>query len=271
MLQMDHLEPSYSPEQAIRMVLQTLFPAAPSPIPDSDLPSLLSLYHGVLQGQRVLILVDDARDDAQVEPLAPPPGCGMIVTTRFSVEVPGSVTWELGCLEPGAAEQMVRDICPRLGPDAPELAWRCGRLPLALRVAATFLKRRPCLAVEDYLERLRNPQCCLAALRDPRNSAYDVGRSLGQSYESVSRERQRHLEALSYLNGDFSPDAVHSIGVDRDALEALRLASLLEYDPAHRRYRMHDLVRLLVQSRKQQRMAFPFKKGASFSFFARSD
>ena len=38
-----------------------------------DLPTLAALYRDTLREKRVLILADDAKDEAQVKPLVPPP------------------------------------------------------------------------------------------------------------------------------------------------------------------------------------------------------
>jgi hypothetical protein len=104
------------------------------------------LYRSVLAGRRVLMVLDNARDPAQVRPLLPgSPGCVVIVTSRSSLAglaaAEGARPLRLG---PLGAEEAVRLLAARLGPErvaaepeaVAELAARCGHLPLALAVMA---------------------------------------------------------------------------------------------------------------------------------------
>ncbi|HVI70342.1 MAG TPA: ATP-binding protein, partial [Pyrinomonadaceae bacterium] len=61
--------------------------------PDARLPhelqQLSHLYQGVLAEKRVLLLLDNAVDSAQVRPLLPPAGSALLVTSRQSITLPG--------------------------------------------------------------------------------------------------------------------------------------------------------------------------------------
>jgi DNA-binding SARP family transcriptional activator/tetratricopeptide (TPR) repeat protein len=104
------------------------------------------LYRSVLAGRRVLVVLDNARDAAQVRPLLPGGGgCLVVVTSRSSLAglaaAEGAHPLRLGLLD---EEQAVRLLAARLGPErvaaepeaVAELAARCGQLPLALAVMA---------------------------------------------------------------------------------------------------------------------------------------
>ena len=118
-------------------------PAAQIP---ADAQARAGLYRSVLAGRRVLIVLDNARDAAQVRPLLPGgAGCLVVVTSRSALAglaaAEGARPLRLG---PLGAEEGVRLLAARLGPErvaaepgaVTELVARCGHLPLALAVMA---------------------------------------------------------------------------------------------------------------------------------------
>jgi DNA-binding SARP family transcriptional activator len=102
-----------------------------------------ALYRSRLADRRVLVLLDDARDEAQVRPLLPgTPTCAALVTSRARLlGLPAALALDLEVLDPCAAVELFSRIA---GPErvdaepcqAAEIAKLCGGLPLALRVAA---------------------------------------------------------------------------------------------------------------------------------------
>ncbi len=118
-------------------------PAAQIP---ADAQARCGLYRSVLAGRRVLIVLDNARDAAQVRPLLPGgAGCLVVVTSRSALAglaaAEGARPLRLGPLDD---EQAALLLAARLGPErvaaepeaVAELAGRCGHLPLALAVMA---------------------------------------------------------------------------------------------------------------------------------------
>ena len=63
----------------LAQVIQTFHPTAKLP---DDEGALQTLFYNTLRGKRVLLLLDNARDAAQVAPLIPPEGCALMVTSR---------------------------------------------------------------------------------------------------------------------------------------------------------------------------------------------
>jgi tetratricopeptide (TPR) repeat protein len=234
-----------TPERAVQEAIRAFDREAKLP---DDLPSLQALYRQHCSGKRLLVLADDAKDEAQVRPLLPPAGCALLGTSRPHIELEGMQTHALGTLSPAEAEALLLQICPRIGDDAPELAKLCGYLPLALRVSATFLKRRPTRPVAAYLQNLRDEQARMTHLRDPKDPALNVEVSLALSYNALSAEAQQAFRQLGVFVGDFTLEAAEAVvAVDSntatDLLEELYLNSLLEYDPTTERYKLHDLTR----------------------------
>ena len=212
--------------------------------PDARLPEaeteLAPLYLSTLHGKRVLLLMDNAAGKEQVEPLIPPQGCAMLVTSRQRFTLPGLRGLDLDVMDPQDAENLVLRIAPRVGDRYAELAERCGRLPLVLRLAAGALAERPDLAVDDYLYRLD----------DASNRLKLADASLDLSYQLLIAELQKRLRALAVFPDTFDHAAaatVWEIEADaaRDALGELLRYSLVEWGEATGRYRLHDLARRL--------------------------
>ncbi len=211
--------------------------------PEARLPDtvaeLLPLYQSALHGQRALLLFDNAKDRAQVEPLIPPAGCVLLVTSRAHFALPGMKEQHLDALPPDDARALLLAQCERIGAQADEVAKLCGCLPLALRVAGSFLQVKRDFPVGKYLERLR-----AARLRQ----LPEVAASLGFSYEQLPPEQQARWRALAVFPDTFDLAAVAAVWeVDedaaQDALSEIVSYSLLDWEAATSRYRLHDLAR----------------------------
>ncbi len=128
-------------------------------------PARSAMLRARLAGRRVLLVLDDATDAAQVTPLLPgEPGCAVAVTAR--AELPdltafhGAHRLTLGPLDPQDSVTLLARIAgsARIAAEptaAAELAELCGHLPLALCAAAADLAARAFTSVGGYAAELR--------------------------------------------------------------------------------------------------------------------
>jgi tetratricopeptide (TPR) repeat protein/DNA-binding XRE family transcriptional regulator len=215
-------------------------------------------YRSVLAGRRVLVVLDNARDVAQVRPLLPgSPGCMTLVTSRDAlgglVAGDGAVRLEVGLLPlPEALGLLGSLIGSGVRDDhdaAVRLADQCGRLPLALRVAAELVVARNGAALADLtaeLADLRHRLDMLEAGGDQRTTVRTV---FTWSYQDLDPAGARMFRLVGVHPGpDISAPAAASlagipIAQARRALGELTRAHLL-YEHLPGRFSCHDLLRV---------------------------
>jgi len=215
--------------------------------PEARLPDdgeqLGAIYRSVLEGKRVLLVMDNARGAAQVGPLVPPGSCALLITTRWHFTLPGLEGRNLDVLKPKEARELLLKIAPRIGGEADELARRCGRLPLALRIVGSALAEHRDVSVGRWMERLG----------EPGGQAELVAGSLGLSLELLSAERRKEFARLGVFPGTFEARGAGAVwGTEAEkaaeALSELVHHSLVEFDAKTGRYYLHDMVRAYALS-----------------------
>ena len=215
-------------------------------LPESE-AELSAIYHSLLHNKRALILMDNAKDRRQVEPLLPPAGCVLIVTSRVHFTLPGLYDKDLDALPLEDARKLLLTIAKRIGDAADEIAGLCGRLPLALRVAASAIAERRNLSPADYARRLRDARHRLSQLKE-------VDVVLNESCELLDEESRRRWRMLAVFAKTFDESAAAAVwemeeDAANDALGDLLTYSLIEYDTASSRYSLHDLARIFADGR----------------------
>jgi transcriptional regulator with XRE-family HTH domain/tetratricopeptide (TPR) repeat protein len=223
----------------------------------ADAEGLAGLYRSVLAGRRMLVLLDNAADVAQVRPLLPAsPECLVIVTSRRELAAlaagEGARLLQLDVLsEQEANELLVARLGKERAADEPwavtELATLCARLPLALSVVVARAAAAPKLPLSSLAAELTELGKRLDGL-DAGDPAANVRTVLSLSYRHLPETAARMFRLLGLHPGpDISAAAAASLaGVPvaqaRVALRDLTRASLLmEVVPG--RFAFHDLLR----------------------------
>ncbi len=224
-----------------------------------------ALYRSTLTGRQVLILLDNARDAAQVRPLLPgSSSCAVLVTTRNRTPDLASTRFvDLNVLEDTEAlalfSKIVGEERAAAEPDATaEVLVACAGLPLAIRICAARLAARWSWQIATLAGRLRNEHRRLdelrigdLAVRASFQVSYDSIRTSGDGADPARVFRllglwqgsSISLAAAAALLGE-PPDAI------ADVLEYLVDVNLLE-SPAPDFYRFHDLLRVYATERAQ--------------------
>ncbi|CUW26458.1 ATP-binding protein [Streptomyces reticuli] len=231
-------------------------------VPDRDLAKAgpqahSALYRQVLADRRCLLMLDNARDEAQVRPLLPGSGGTLVLVTsrRMLTGLDDVHRLPLGRLEPAESAAFLASLVgtdrAAAEPEAVvEVARLCAHLPLALRVAGNWLATRTGWSVRRLADRLAREERRLDAL-----SAGDVqvASAFYLSYRQLTPPAARLFRRLSLVPG---PDvsaagAARLTGQDlydtEDTLEELVEAGLL--GSSGDRYRLHDLLCLYGRCR----------------------
>jgi DNA-binding SARP family transcriptional activator len=240
---------------AVRGFLTAL--SVPAEMTPAAADAQAALYRSLLAGKRMLVVLDNARDPAQVRPLLPgSAGCMVVVTSRTwlagLVAAEGACHLSLDVLSDAAAAQL---LAGRLGqerttaePEAlAELIALCAGLPVALVIVAAQAIAQQHLSLGVLAAGLRGAKNRLDALTTG-DSATDVRSVFSWSYLSLSAPAARLFRLAGLHPGPgLSAEAAASLAglppaAAGRALRELVSARLID-EPAPGRFALHDLLR----------------------------
>lgn len=244
-----------APADAMRRALDALG------LPAERLPATTdgraALYRSMLAGRRMLIVLDNARDVAQVRPLLPgAPGCLLLVTSRHQlaglVAADGAFPLPLGPLAPAEARRLLtrRVGAARLAAEpaaVAEMIDRCAGLPLALVILAARAALDRHLPLAAVADQLRGDGDRLDALTTG-NPDTDLRAVFSWSYQALDPAAARLFRLLGLHPGpDVTAPAAASLAAwtvpdTRRQLTELVRAGLVG-EPVPGRFLLHDLVR----------------------------
>jgi transcriptional regulator with XRE-family HTH domain len=231
-------------------------------VPGLDIPDTVderaAAYRSLLAGRRVLVVLDNARDVDQVRPLLPgDPGCVTVVTSRDAlgglVAGDGAQRLRLDPLPlPEAVDLLGGLIGGRVADDpdaAARLAHQCGRLPLALRVAAELAATRGGATLADLTSELADMRHRLEVLQTGGDQRTTVRAVFTWSYQDLNPATASLFRLLGLQPG---PDiaalaaarlAGLPLGMTSLAIGQLTRAHLVQ-EQVPGRFSSHDLIRV---------------------------
>ncbi|SDP99045.1 NB-ARC domain-containing protein [Lentzea jiangxiensis] len=218
-----------------------------------ELEHLAGLCRSLLAERAVLIVLDDAADEGQVRPLlvGGPRSLTLVTSRHVLAGLEGAGRLSLDVLAHHQAVALVGTI---IGTDrveaeagvADELVELCGRLPLAIRIAANRLASRPAWPLSHLVSQLRG--------RSKRLRALTAGDLDIRSVFDLSYRQLRPITAAVFRRVALIPGSDFSVTTARVLLDARREddidllldelvdASLVQLAPAQGRYQLHDLL-----------------------------
>ena len=220
------------------------------------------LFRSLLDGRRILVVLDNAGEVADVLPLVPAgPGSRLLVTSRSRLAGLGAHhavhAVALDVLPPAEAEELLgralgADRVAREPEAVRRLAALCDGMPLALRIAAARLAARPRQRIEDLAGELAATDR-LGALALPGDER-SVRAAFTSAYQALSAPAVRLFRTLSLLPGGTVSGHLAAAATGQRpaevsaALDELVTAHLLT-ETGRDRYRYHDLIQLFARER----------------------
>lgn len=229
-------------------------------IPDDE-AGRIALWRTTATQYRLLLLLDNAINSAQVQPLLPASANVLVLITSRArlVDLDGAEWISLGGMP---SQDSTALISRMLGEDrtaaepqaVAELVELCAHLPLALRIAAARLRNRPRWTVQYLVNRLGDETRRLDELR---SGTRGVTATLNLTYQGLSPARRAAFQLLdSHPGAEFDPYcAAALLDTDppkaEDVLEHLLDTHLMQQFETGR-YVFHDLVRSFAKWLRSQ-------------------
>lgn len=242
-------QPPAEPAAVLASFLHLL--GVPSHEIPADVAGRSALFRDRLYGKNALILLDNAADEEQIAPLLPASPTNLVlVTSRRALALDGAYTLPLDAFTLPEARALLRHVVgeARVAADpaaTDRVIELCGRLPLAVALAARRLQARPAWTLADVAARLtdrRSRLSELAAGTRRMRAVFDL------SYRALPASAQRVFRRLGLHPGqDFTADSAAVLAGISSASAQEILDQLVDEHlvvvSSGSRYRLHDLLR----------------------------
>jgi tetratricopeptide (TPR) repeat protein/transcriptional regulator with XRE-family HTH domain len=216
------------------------------------------LWRSWLAGKRVLLLLDDAIDSEQVQPLLPGTGGSVVlITSRGKLTaLRGARQILLDVFSIGESAELLVQLAGRPELDRSdsaieEIARLCDNLPLALGMLGSQLHCNPALTPDGLATELAQARDLPEEIHAEQAT---VGTALDLSYRDLTGDQQRMFRRLGLHPGaDIDALAAAALDDTSPAEARLRLRALCDQsvitEPSYSRFRVHDLIRALAERR----------------------
>ncbi|MFD7283620.1 NB-ARC domain-containing protein [Streptomyces sp. NPDC059862] len=233
---------------------------APQYIPNG-LDARATLWRDHLADRKVLLVLDDVADRAQIEPLLPASDSSLVLVTsrRRLLALDNAVPLPLETLRPQEAELLFARLAHRIPTETDveavaDVVELCGYLPLAIALLAGRLAHHPTWNLAQFATAFTHQQDRLGELSSDDRA---VAAAFDLSYRDLPADRQHLFRRLGLHPGpDIDTHATAalnrtSLAQARHHLQALYTDHLVD-EPAPGRYRLHDLLRSYARTLVQQ-------------------
>ncbi|MGA6207311.1 ATP-binding protein [Nocardia testacea] len=252
--------PGQTPAEPVEVLARLLIDVGvdPSLLPES-LEGRRDLWRDRTAGKRMLLVLDDARDHAHVEPLLPATGgCLTLITSRRHLTaLDGAVDLPLDTLEPEAAAELFVVLARRptiTGSErdaVQQIVRLCGYLPLAIVLLAGRLAHHRSWSIAELAADFSATQDRLDELEaGPRS----VQAAFAMSYQDLPPGQQHIFRCLGLHPGSNfdAPAAAALAGVTEETARKQLIALYTDHfieETRPGRYRLHDLLRAYARDR----------------------
>jgi tetratricopeptide (TPR) repeat protein/DNA-binding SARP family transcriptional activator len=219
------------------------------------------LWRHRIAGKRLLLILDDAVDHDQIQPLLPgTPGSLVLITSRHRLAaLDSALPVTLTVPSADEATQLLHRLAgitaDRHDRDAvAEVVRACGHLPLAIAVVAGQLRNHPTWTIRHLADRL-------AAIDSRLDTLVVGGRSVAVAFDMSFTALSVHQQHLFRLLGAHAGPEIDAFAVaalldsdlseSRRRLESMHADHLLD-EVAPGRFQMHDLVRAYARHRADE-------------------
>jgi tetratricopeptide (TPR) repeat protein len=234
--------------------------------PDIELPnedqSVSEIYRNVYRGKKTLILLDNARDIKQVQPLLSIDCADYIITSRHAIDLEEGIVLALENFRPTEANAVLKKILDptriESDQDIEGLAKSCSLHPLALRVAGTVLRNRRNITLGEFSESVRKDKSRIKSPSDdPQMNVMEI---LLSSYNFLKKECEllaRDWLDLCVFQESFTLEAALTVWASKDEYASKdNLNLLVDFGMvdtmATDQYRLHDLMREVARKNIQE-------------------
>lgn len=231
-----------------------------SDIPE-DQQGMAGAFRSLIEDRhnRTLIVLDNARDAAQVRPLLPGnTQSAVLITSRAPLaSLEGANLLDLGVMTDFEAIRLLSRVSGRRLSDsdaetAMTVVAACGRLPLAVRISGALLKQKKHWGLSKLATKLGDERSRLDLFQV---GDLDVRASFQLSYQGLPPAQAHAFRLLSLLPPtEFPPEPVAAmLDIRRDmaeeVLDQLHQVQLVEA-VTEEHYRLHDLIRIFSRERR---------------------
>ncbi|MFE6615551.1 BTAD domain-containing putative transcriptional regulator [Amycolatopsis sp. NPDC057786] len=240
------------PADALDVLLRSV--GVPAERVPADAEERAALWRTESAVRRLLVVLDNARDSAQVRPLLPGGG-SVVVTSRRKLRGlssrEGARHVTLGLLSSAEGlelftDQVGRDRVAAESDAAAAIVELCARLPLALRLAADHAARHPEWPLASLRDELAERGLEVLSLDDDRDS--DLRSLFDWSYDVLDEQAAAVFDVLGLFPGDgIGRHAVAALAAIPPAEAGAALGRLAEVSMVQQRlpdrFESHDLLR----------------------------